>query len=108
MKTFKFDNKTTRSLTGKEVKKIKLSRKEISDIKSIEKGKYQSLPKKELQNIKAAVKKKAESIRRENSLMISIRVDNKDLAALKKQANSEGLPYQTYIKSQLHKIAMAR
>ncbi len=37
---------------------------------------------------------------------ITIRMDVSDLDLLKEKAEKEGLKYQTYIKSQLHKIAV--
>jgi len=37
---------------------------------------------------------------------ITIRLDISDLDLLKEKAKKEGLKYQTYIKSQLHKIAI--
>jgi len=39
---------------------------------------------------------------------ITIRIYNSDLERLKMLAASEGLPYQTYITSMLHKISVGR
>ncbi|HBM16503.1 MAG TPA: hypothetical protein DD381_09220 [Lentisphaeria bacterium] len=37
---------------------------------------------------------------------ITIRMNTDDLEKIKQKASKEGLPYQTFIKSQLHKIAV--
>jgi predicted DNA binding CopG/RHH family protein len=37
---------------------------------------------------------------------ITIRMDAEDLKRIKNIANQEGMPYQVFIKSQLHKIAI--
>jgi len=36
---------------------------------------------------------------------ITLRMNTDDLEKIKQKASKEGLPYQTFIKSQLHKIA---
>ena len=36
---------------------------------------------------------------------ITLRMNSDDLEKIKQKASKEGLPYQTFIKSQLHKIA---
>ena len=41
----------------------------------------------------------------ESSKSITIRMNPEDLNKIKQLAAKEGLPYQTFIKSQLHKIA---
>ena len=39
---------------------------------------------------------------------VLIRFDNQDLELIKEQAEADGLPYQTYIKSILHKAVKRR
>jgi len=39
---------------------------------------------------------------------VSLRIPEADLALARKQAEQEGLPYQTYLKSLLHKTLTAR
>ena len=40
------------------------------------------------------------------SKSVTIRMNAEDLNKIKQLASKEGLPYQTFIKSQLHKIAV--
>ncbi|MEI6055968.1 MAG: CopG family antitoxin [Lentisphaerota bacterium] len=43
---------------------------------------------------------------KEETKSITIRINSTDLEKIKQIASKEGLPYQTYIKSRLHKIAV--
>lgn len=78
------------------MKKVKLTKFE----KEIEKDilKYKSVSSKERQKIGKIIKKANE---KKN---ISLRVNGQDLALLKLLAEKEGIPYQTFISSILHKF----
>jgi len=78
------------------MKKIKLDKLE----KEIEKNilKYKAVSSKERENIEAIIKRANE---KKN---ISLRVNNQDLDLLRQRAEKEGIPYQTFISSILHKF----
>jgi len=78
------------------MKKVKLTKFE----KEIEKDilKYKSVSSKERQKIGKIIKKANE---KKN---ISLRVNGQDLELLKLLAEKEGIPYQTFISSILHKF----
>ncbi len=78
------------------MKKMKLDKLE----KEIEKNilKYKAVSSKERENIEAIIKRANE---KKN---ISLRVNNQDLDLLRQRAEKEGIPYQTFISSILHKF----
>jgi predicted DNA binding CopG/RHH family protein len=50
----------------------------------------------------------AKSYRKKKGQRITVRVYNSDLERIKYLAEEEGLPYQTYITSVLHKLSIGR
>ncbi len=58
--------------------------------------------------LKAQAERMAENTLNEPTEKISIRINRSDLARIKAQAFEEGMPYQTLIKSILHKVANKR
>ena len=69
---------------------------------AVKSGEAQVLTKERLLERIAASKKKMASP------VVSLRIPAADLALARKQAEREGLPYQTYIKSLLHETLTAR
>jgi len=82
------------------------SKEELKLFKSIESGKNKSLPKKEFLKEKARFEKIAANTTKRKS--ISIRVFESDIEKIKSIASSEGIPYQTFITSILHKVATGK
>ena len=95
MKFFKY-GKNTEKLTNEEINKQNLSLEEKKDFHEIEEEKFISVSKNELIKYK--------NIQKQNkSKSVLIRFSTDDLERIKLKAASEGLPYQTFIKSTLHK-----
>jgi predicted DNA binding CopG/RHH family protein len=92
------------------VKIYKLDKEEKEIIKAVYRGEYQSIsdPEKaeaERQKyIQYAKNTKSDTLKNKR---INIRINETDLNIIKTLAKKEGLPYQTYIGSTLHKIAMS-
>ena len=82
------------------------TKEELELFKKIESGNYKSLPRKEYEKEKAKLEKAAENTMKRKS--INIRLFEQDINKIKAMALSEGIPYQTYITSMLHKIATGR
>ena len=74
-------------------------------IEAFEKGKLKRVP-----NVKAETKRhrKAAAVTFLKDARINIRISSRDLRELQKCALKEGLPYQTFIASLLHKFAEGR
>ncbi|HEY1945787.1 MAG TPA: hypothetical protein VGG97_02180 [Bryobacteraceae bacterium] len=68
---------------------------------AVKSGEAQVLTKDKLLERLAASKKAAAPV-------VSLRIPEADLALARKQAEQQGLPYQTYIKSLLHQILTER
>lgn len=79
--------------------KAKLSKEEKALLNAIESGEYESIltesRKKELEAIAANTSKKDKRI--------NIRISNRDLTAIQSRASEEGIPYQTFVSSIIHK-----
>lgn len=98
MKFFKY-GKNTEKLNDIEIKSQKLTDEEIKELTEIENNNYLSASKNELNNYK--------KIQKQNKTKpVLIRFSAEDLELIKLKAASEGLPYQTFIKSTIHKILM--
>lgn len=83
------------------IRKARLSKEERDVEKSLGGGIWKSAPKNEIaKHVKAA---QAFVRSRKKDGRINIRIADGDLALLKKNAESEGLPYQTFMASVLHK-----
>jgi len=106
MKTFEFDNNKSIPLDDADLKTNKINREEETDIKAMENREYASVSKSKLKKYKKAFSDAKHKIIRQKTKPVTIRISETDIALLQKKAAAEGLPYQTYIKSQLHKIAI--
>lgn len=80
--------------------KIRKNEKEILD--SVERGEWKTIPEvgKEAQRYQRYARAAFRKDKR-----INIRISEKDLIQLQRRAVKEGLPYQTFISSILHKFA---
>ena len=76
-----------------------LSDEEKQEAKSVNDGTYKTVSKKELNRYK----KLQTEFKKAHTKPVLIRFDVDDLSMIKKRAKAEGLPYQTYIKSTMHK-----
>jgi len=79
---------------------------ELKLIKKVESGKLKSLSKKDFEKEKAKFEKIAANTLKRKS--INIRIIESDIDKLKAIALDEGMPYQTYITSILHKVAIGK
>ena len=89
----------SRALTEKEMNALKMSDEEKQEAKSVNDGAYKTASKKEL----GKYKKIQAEFKKAQTKPVLIRFDVDDLDIIKKRARAEGLPYQTYIKSTMHK-----
>ncbi|MCD6134493.1 MAG: antitoxin [Candidatus Omnitrophica bacterium] len=80
---------------------MKLNREEKEILNAYEKGRFSSIP-----NIKKEVAKYREYAKStlQKNKRINIRISERDLIHIQKKAVEEGLPYQTFISSLLHKF----
>ncbi|MCG8606834.1 antitoxin [bacterium] len=79
----------------------KLDKEERDILESFEKREWKSVP--NIDKRKAEIKNYARSTMRKNK-RVNIRISERDLKELQRQAVREGLPYQTFISSILHKF----
>jgi predicted DNA binding CopG/RHH family protein len=79
---------------------------ELKAVKNIEAGNYKALSKKDFIKEKNRFQKMAENTLKRKS--INIRVFETDINRIKAIALSEGIPYQTFITSILHKVATGK
>ena len=79
----------------------KLDKEERDILESFEKGEWKSVP--NLEKRKDDIKKYARATMRKDK-RVNIRISERDLKELQRQAVYEGLPYQTFISSILHKF----
>ncbi len=77
-----------------------LNREEHDILESFEKGEWNSVP--NLEKRKKDLKNYAHATMRKDK-RVNIRISERDLRELQRQAVQEGLPYQTFISSILHK-----
>ena len=80
---------------------MKLNREEKEILNAYEKGRFSSIP-----NIKKEVAKYREYAKStlQKNKRLNIRISERDLIHIQKKAVEEGLPYQTFISSLLHKF----
>ncbi len=81
--------------------KAKLTREEKEILDSFEKGEW--VPAKNLSKRKAELMKYARNTLKKDK-RLNIRISERDLNELQRKALIEGLPYQTYISSIIHKF----
>jgi predicted DNA binding CopG/RHH family protein len=86
-------------------KNMGLDEEELQILRDFEQGEFESIRnfREEKQALEAAA---AETLRKDRR--INIRISSRDLERIQKQAAREGMPYQTYIASTLHKLAAGR
>jgi len=84
---------------------MKLSKEEKELLKSVENEEWKSIPNFEKNKNRFQEIAKA-TIRKDKR--INIRISQRVLMELKRQAYNEGLPYQTYVASILHKFVNGR
>ncbi|MBX7149877.1 antitoxin [bacterium] len=77
----------------------KLTRSERKIEKDIIKGVYVPVSQAELKEIAQAIARKKKDV------VLNIRVNSHDLAAIKQKAKKMGIPYQTFISEVLHRVA---
>ncbi|MGR3301305.1 MAG: antitoxin, partial [Candidatus Scalindua sp.] len=81
--------------------KAKLTTEEQEILNSFEKGEW--VPVKNLSKRKAELMRYARNTLKKNK-RLNIRISERDLTELQKKAIQEGLPYQTYVSSIIHKF----
>jgi predicted DNA binding CopG/RHH family protein len=81
--------------------KTKLSQEEREILDSFEKGEW--IPVKNLSKRKAELIKFAKNTLKKDK-RLNIRISERDLNELQRKAVAEGLPYQTYVSSIIHKF----
>lgn len=83
------------------MRKLKLTRQEKAIEESLLKGEYINVAGKELKAITDAI------AARKKDAVLNIRVNSRDLAAIKKKAAKLGIRYQTFLSELIHRIAQA-
>lgn len=78
-----------------------LTKEEKDILDSFEKGEW--IPVKDLSKRKAELMKYARSTLKKDK-RLNIRISERDLTELQRKAVNEGLPYQTYVSSVIHKF----
>ena len=83
---------------------MKLNKEEKGLLNSVERGEWQTTAG------KAALRKYQEAARYtlKKDARLNIRISSHDLEILRKKASEEGLPYQTFVSSLLHKYVTGR
>ena len=81
--------------------KMKLNKEEKEILEAYEKGEFKSVP-----NVKKEIAKYREYAKHtlQKNKRINIRISERDLIHIQRKAVEEGLPYQTFISSILHKF----
>jgi len=85
--------------------KMQFDSEEIQILQDFEHGEFQSIP--NLKKEKQALEESARDTLKKNK-RINIRISSRDLKRLQMRAAREGIPYQTYISSTLHKLVAGR
>ncbi len=83
---------------------MKLTTEEKQILKSVESGDWKATTR------KAQLRKYVEAAKRtlKKDARLNIRISSHDMNELRKRAADEGLPYQTYVSSILHKFVSGR
>lgn len=86
-------------------KNLQLDEEELQILGDFERGEFESI-----ENFRSEKRKLEETAR--NTLSkdkrINIRISSRDLEKIQLRAAKEGMPYQTYIASTLHKVVTGR
>ena len=85
--------------------KIQLDEEEFQILQDFEEGKFESI-----QNLRGEKRKLEETAYNtlQKDKRINIRISSRDLEKIQARAAKEGMPYQTYISSTLHKVVAGR
>ena len=80
-------------------------KEELQILRDFEHGEFQSI-----RNFQAEKRKLEEAAHStlQKDKRINIRISSRDLERIQKRAAREGIPYQTYISSSLHKLVSGR
>jgi predicted DNA binding CopG/RHH family protein len=92
-------------ITNKTKEKPSLSKEEVDILSSYEAGEWKSIG---LSNKLKTNYQKAASATLAKNKRINIRLNQLDLQSIQKKAFEEGLPYQTFISSLIHKFVTGR
>lgn len=86
-------------------KEMRFDEEELSILDDFERGEFESIQnfRHEKQVLEDAAKNTLQKDRR-----INIRISSRDLEKIQARAAKEGMPYQTYIASTLHKVVAGR
>lgn len=84
---------------------IPLEDEELQILQDFERGEFESI-----RNFKAEKRELEEAARNtlQKDKRINIRISSRDLERIQMRAAREGVPYQTYISSSLHKLVSGR
>jgi predicted DNA binding CopG/RHH family protein len=84
---------------------MKLDEEELQILHDFERGEFQSI-----RNFQSEKQKLEEAARDtlQKDKRINIRISSRDLERIQMRAAREGVPYQTYIASSLHKLVAGR
>ncbi|WP_045220117.1 antitoxin [Desulfonatronum thioautotrophicum] len=85
--------------------KLDLDQEELQILRDFERGEFESIQ--DFQKEKKELEEAARSTLQKDK-RINIRISSRDLIRLQMQAAREGVPYQTYIASSLHKLVSGR
>jgi len=85
--------------------KMNFDDEEVRILEDFERGEFESLRdfKKEKSELEGSARRTLQKDKR-----INIRISSRDLECLQRYAAREGIPYQTYISSSLHKLVTGR
>lgn len=86
-------------------KKMNFEQEELQILQDFERGEFESI--RNFQKEKKELEEAARSTLQKDK-RINIRLSSRDLERLQMQAAREGVPYQTYIASSLHKLVSGR
>lgn len=86
-------------------KKMAFDQEELQILQDFESGEFESV--RDFQEEKKELEEAARSTLQKDK-RINIRISSRDLERLQMRAAREGIPYQTYISSSLHKLVSGR
>jgi len=84
---------------------MQFNKDELQILQDFERGEFQSI--RNFQSEKQKLEEAARSTLKKDT-RINIRISSRDLERIQMRAAREGVPYQTYISSSLHKLVAGR
>ncbi len=84
---------------------LQFDAEELQILQDFERGEFQSI--RDFQSEKQKLEEAARNTLQKDT-RINIRISSRDLACIQMRAAREGVPYQTYISSSLHKLVAGR